>query len=70
MHGPNIQNFKEIYKMLSELNISSKINNINNMKKIIGRKIRYKQPSKVIKRLNFIGNDILKKNLNEINKFL
>ncbi len=70
LHGPNIQNFKEIYKMLSELNISSKINNINNMKKIIGRKIRYKQPSKVIKRLNFIGNDILKKNLNEINKFL
>ena len=70
LHGPNIQNFKEVYKMLSELNISSKVNNINNMKKIIFRKIEYKQTSKKIKKLNLIGNDILKKNLVEINKFL
>ena len=70
LHGPNIQNFKEVYKMLSELKISSKANNIINMKKIINRKIKYKRPSKIIKKLNFIGNDILKKNLSEINKFL
>jgi len=56
--------------MLSELKISSKVNNINNMKRIIDRIIRYKRPLKVIKKLNFIGNDILKKNLSEINKFL
>jgi len=70
LHGPNIQNFKEVYKMLSELNISTKANNISNMKKIINRKIKYKQPTKIIKKLNLIGNDILKKNLIEINKFL
>ena len=70
LHGPNIQNFREVYKMLSELKISSKVNNINNMKRIIDRIIGYKRPLKVIKKLNFIGNDILKKNLSEINKFL
>ncbi len=70
LHGPNIQNFKEVYNMLSELKISSKVNDINNMKKIIDRKIKYKLPSKTIKKLNFIGNDILKKNLREINRFL
>ena len=70
LHGPNIQNFKEVYKMLSKLNISSKASNINNMKKIILRKIEFKQTSTKIKKLNLIGNDILKRNLVEINKFL
>ena len=34
------------------------------------RKIGNKRPSKIIKKLNIIGNDILKKNLIEINRFL
>ena len=70
LHGPNIQNFKEVYNMLSKLNISSKINSVFNMKKIVNKKIKYKQPLKVNQKLNMIGNDILKKNLNEINKYL
>jgi 3-deoxy-D-manno-octulosonic-acid transferase len=70
LHGPNIQNFKEVYRMLSKLNVSKKANNINNMKKIIDRKIEYKQNSKIIKKLNLIGINILKKNLTEINKFV
>ena len=70
LHGPNVQNFKEVYNMLSKLNISSKANNILNMKKIIAKKIKYKQPSKVIQKLNFIGSKILNKNLYEINKYL
>ena len=69
LHGPNIQNFKEIYIMLSKLNVSSKVNNINDMKKNIIRKIKYKQPRKVKQKLIFIGSEILKKNLNEINKY-
>ena len=40
------------------------------MKKIVNKKIKYKQPLKVSQKLNMIGNDILKKNLNEINKYL
>ena len=70
LHGPNIQNFKEVYRMLSKLNVSKKANNINNMKKIIDRKIEYKQNSKIIKKLNLIGINILKKNFTEINKFV
>ena len=70
LHGPNIQNFKEVYNMLSKLNISSKVNNVLNMKKIVNKKIKYKQPLKVSQKLRFMGNNILKKNLNEINKYL
>ena len=70
LHGSNIQNFREIYIMLSNLNISSKINNIINMKKIVTKKIKFRQPQSVIKKLNYMGNEILKKNINEINKFL
>ena len=70
LHGPNIQNFTEIYNMLSKLNISSKINSIFNMKKIVNKKIKYEQPKKVGKKLIHIGNNILKKNLYEINKYL
>ena len=70
LHGPNIQNFKEVYKMLSKLNISTKVNNINNMKKIIDKKIQHKQNSKIIKKLNLIGINIHKKNLIELNKFI
>ena len=70
LHGPNIQNFKEVYNMFSKLKISSKINSVFSMKKIFHKKIKYKQPPKVIQKLNMIGNDILKKNLNEINKYL
>jgi len=69
LHGPNIQNFKEIYIMLSKLKVSSKVNNIPNIKKIVTRKIKSKQSPKVRQKLNFIGNEILKKNLNEINKY-
>ncbi len=70
LHGPNIQNFKEVYNMLSKLKISSKINSVFSMKKIVNKKIKYKQPLKVNQKLNMIGNNILKKNLNEINKYL
>jgi len=70
LHGPNIQNFKEIYNMLKKLNISSKVNDVLNMKKIVNKKIKYKQPLKVSQKLNLMGINILKKNLNEINKYI
>ena len=38
--------------------------------KIVNKKIKYRQPLKTSKKLNLIGNNILKKNLNEINKYL
>ncbi len=70
LHGPNIQNFKEVYNLLSKLNISSQISSIFNMKKIVNKKIKYEQPIKVRKKLIMTGNNILKKNLNEISKYL
>ena len=69
LHGPNTQNFKEVYILLSKLNVSSKINNIIHMKKIAIKKIKYKQPRKVSQKLIFMGNEILKKNLKEIEKY-
>ena len=69
LHGPYTQNFKEIYILLSKLNVSSKINNIANMKMIAIKKIKYKQPRNVSQKLIFMGDEILKKNLNEIKKY-
>tara|TARA_B100000579_G_scaffold399720_1_gene380865 strand:+ start:91 stop:1323 length:1233 start_codon:yes stop_codon:yes gene_type:complete len=69
LHGPYTQNFKEIYILLSKLNVSSKINNIANMKKIAIKKIKYNQPRNVSQKLIFMGDEILKKNLNEIKKY-
>ena len=70
LHGPYIQNFKEIYAMLSKLNVSSEINNIVDIKRNVFKKIKYKQPQSILKKLNFIGNSILKKNLDEIKKYI
>ena len=69
LHGPYTQNFKEIYILLSKLNVSSKINNIISMKKIAIKKIKYKQPRNVSQKLFFMGDEILKKNLNEIKMY-
>ncbi len=70
LHGPNVQNFKEIYIILRRLNISSRIKSINGMKKKIINKIKHKQAIKVSEKLNSMGNEILKKNLNEIYNYL
>ena len=70
LHGPNIQNFKEVYNMLSKLNVSSKINNIKDMKKIFIKKINYKYHIKVSQKLNLIGKEVLKKNIKEISKYI
>ena len=70
LHGPNTQNFDEVYNMLSKLNISTKVNNANEMEKIVIKNIKFKQPLNVIQKLNLKGNIILKRNLNEINKYI
>ena len=70
LHGPNVQNFKEVYNILDKLKVSSKVNNVFNVKKIVDRKIKHRSPTKISKILNKMGNNILKKNINEINKYL
>jgi len=56
--------------MLSKLNVSSKINNIKDMKKIFIKKINYKYHIKVSQKLNLIGKEVLKKNIKEISKYI
>jgi 3-deoxy-D-manno-octulosonic-acid transferase len=70
VYGPNIQNFKEVYTMLGNLNISSKVNNVFNMQKIILKKIKYKQSRLLNQKLFSIGKKILIKNLFEIKKYI
>ena len=70
IYGPNISNFKEVYEMLNFLKIAKKIKSINEMKKIVLKKINYNQNNKVKNKLKNIGDKILTKNLLEIKKFI
>ena len=70
LHGPHVGNFREVYSMLKKLKISSKINRISNAENIIIQKIKYAQSIKKNKKLFKLGNEILNKNLIEINKFI
>ena len=70
LYGPNISNFKEVYKMLNSLKIAKKINSIKEMKKIVLKRINFNQNNKAKFKLKNIGNKILAKNLLEIKKFI
>mgnify|MGYP000317189752 CR=1 FL=1 len=70
LHGQYIDNFTEVYSMLSKLKITKKVKNVDDMKKIILNKIKHKQSKNVISKLNLLGKNILKRNFNEINKYL
>ena len=70
LYGPNISNFKEVYKMLNFLKIAKKINSIEEMKKIVLKRINFNQNNKAKYKLKNIGNKILAKNLLEIKKFI
>ncbi|MDC0616145.1 3-deoxy-D-manno-octulosonic acid transferase [Candidatus Pelagibacter sp.] len=71
LHGPNIWNFKEIYNLLNKFKISNKINNINQMTKIIDSLFKNKTTSQKIKvKINNLGIMILTKTLKEINHYI
>ena len=64
LHGPNVGNFKEIYDYLNFLKISSKVKTpleISNLFKL-------KKNMSNVKKIDIIGNNILKKTLKELNK--
>tara|TARA_B100000676_G_scaffold115551_1_gene115018 strand:- start:1289 stop:2539 length:1251 start_codon:yes stop_codon:yes gene_type:complete len=62
-HGPNIDNFKDVYKLLNSLKISKKISTYNSLASSIIFKKRLNKATKI----NKIGKIILKKTINEIN---
>jgi len=71
LHGPNIWNFDEVYKLLKRTGISYKISNQNQLadrvNKIINKKNKHKNLEFKIKNL---GNKILNSTLNEVNFYI
>ena len=64
LHGPNIDNFKDVYKYLNQLKISSKINSPQQC----ANSIIFKKNMKKVKKMKYLGTTILKKTLNELDK--
>ncbi len=70
IHGPNIENFVEIYDFLKKHGISSKINSSKGLENLIIKFNKKNSYSKqIVKKLSYIGNQILLNNENEINKY-
>ena len=71
LYGPNVSNFKEIYKFLDKVKISRKVQNYHQLTNKLDNLLSKKQSSKKIRyKLNLIGNKILKTTFKEINLFL
>ena len=70
IHGPYINNFKEIYSLLNNLKLSSKVSKSSQIQSLLLNKINYNQTTSKNKKLYSIGKKILNKNLNEINKYI
>ena len=69
LHGPNVSNFREIYKFLNKKKLSKKISNQDQLINCVIKYINSKNNSKkIIKDLNLIGMNILNKTYKEINK--
>ncbi len=64
LHGPNIDNFKDVYKYLNQLKISSSINSPRQC----ANSIIFKKNMKKAKKMKYLGTTILKKTLNELDK--
>ena len=68
LHGPNIDNFKEIYNFLKKKGVSYKINNSKDLTKFLSKKLITHSRSNIIeKKINTIGNIVLKKTYKVIN---
>ena len=70
MHGKKVENFKEIYKELKNLKISSEVNNLDQMKNVFSKKFNYKKSRKIINKIDHIGKKIFKSNIQEIKNYL
>jgi|TARA_B110000114_G_C15082111_1_gene394569 3-deoxy-D-manno-octulosonic-acid transferase len=71
IHGENIWNFKEIYKLLDTNNISQKVENLNQMTNKIDKILKNKTNSKNIKsKIKNLGDKILNLTLKEVNFLL
>ena len=62
LHGPNTDNFKDVYKLLKTLNISKKIKTPEQL----ATSINFKKNKRAGKKIKNIGEKILKKTINEL----
>ena len=70
IHGPNIENFVEVYRFLEKQGISTKIKSYKDLEKLIIKFSKKKNYSnQIIKKLAYTGNQILLNNEKEINKY-
>ena len=65
LHGPNIDNFRDVYKYLNQLKISS--SKLNSPQQC-ANSIIFKKNMKKVKKMKYLGTTILKKTLNELDK--
>ncbi len=63
LHGPYVDNFKDVYKLLKKLKISKKINSYSEL----ASSIVFKKSKKNGQKIKNIGEKILKKTINQIN---
>ncbi|MDC0125237.1 3-deoxy-D-manno-octulosonic acid transferase [Candidatus Pelagibacter sp.] len=66
LHGPNIDNFKDVYKTLSSLNASKKITSPKELSSFI----IFKKQKNIGYKIKNIGANILKATTNELNKII
>ena len=70
IHGPNIENFVEVYRFLEKQGISTKIKSYKDLEKLVFKFDRKKNYSnQIIKKLAYTGDQILLNNEKEINKY-
>ena len=70
MHGKKVNNFKEIYKELKSLKISSEIKNIDQMEKVFVKNHNYKISNSKLNKINYLGAKIFENNVKEIKNYL
>ena len=64
LHGPNVDNFKDVYAFLKSLKVSKKINNPIQF----ANEVIFKKKMKKVKKIQKLGNLIFKNTLNKLGK--
>ena len=70
LHGPNIDNFLDIYKLLDKLKITHKVNGVTNLTNLVSKLIDKPDNKKNYLKIKKIGKKILKETKDEINTLL
>tara|TARA_B100000575_G_scaffold82281_1_gene64685 strand:- start:835 stop:2064 length:1230 start_codon:yes stop_codon:yes gene_type:complete len=68
--GPFVHNFKEVYDLLLNLKIASRVKSLKHICELIHKKIDYNHPKKILKKFDEMGKRVLKNNIYEIDKFV